>query len=100
MKLKEALEQQAKSEYGTNKIFFKYDQSKYTIETIDEGLTIVCKSGPNVYLNTSMNISKCTDKYLTVYSYNMMSQKSSFKFRIDQMDFLGNGDITQGWSSI
>ena len=96
MKLKEALEQQPE---GT-KIYFKYNNAEYSIEKLDDGITLVGKEGTNIFLSAFMNIDKCTDKYLTVYSYNMMHQRSSFKFPIDQMDFLGNGDITQGWSSI
>ena len=86
MKLKTALDQQPE---GT-KIYFKYDNDEYSIENIYDGIAVVRKEGSNVFLRDCMNIDKCTDKYLTVYSYNMMSQRSVFKFPIDKMEFLGD----------
>ncbi len=83
MKLKTALDQQPE---GT-KIYFKYNNNTYSIEKMDSGITVVGKEGTNIFLRDCMNIDKCTDKYLTVYSYNMMSQKSVFKFPIDKMKF-------------
>ena len=85
MKLKTALDQQPE---GT-KIYFKYNNAKYSIKKIDNGLTLVGKEGSSIFSYDCMNVDKCTDKYLTVYSYNMMYQKSVFKFPIDKMEFLG-----------
>ena len=86
MKLKTALDQQPEE----TKIYFKYDNNSYSIKKMDIGITVVGREGTNIFLRDCMNVSKCTDKYLTVYSYNMMGQKSVFKFPIDQMDFLGD----------
>jgi len=86
MKLKTALDQQPE---GT-KIYFKYDNAEYSIKKLDSGITLVGKEGSNIFLIDCMNVDKCTDKYLTVYSYNMMNQKSVFKFPIDEMEFLGD----------
>ena len=39
-------------------------------------------------LFNSMNIEKVTSKYITVYEFNMMGQKSTFKFPINEIKSL------------
>ena len=36
----------------------------------------------------SMNIEKITDKYLTLYTFNMMAQKSTYKMAIDLIELV------------
>ena len=36
----------------------------------------------------SMNVEKITDKYLTLYSYNMFSQKTTYKMAIDLIELI------------
>lgn len=36
----------------------------------------------------TMNVEKITDKYLTLYSYDMMSQKTTYKMAIDLIELI------------
>ena len=74
---------------NVEEITFTFQNEEFTISRFDErsnevGGCSVAKKGS--WINT-MNIEKVTSKYITVYSFDMMGQKSTFKFPIDKLEF-------------
>lgn len=69
-------------------ITFTFQNEEFTITRFDErsndvsGCSIAKKRS---WINT-MNVGKVTSKYITVYSYDMMEQSTTFKFPIDDLE--------------
>ena len=56
-----------------NTDFEKYDERSYSVSK-------------NPF--DSMNVEKITDKYISLYAFDMMSQKSTFKMAIDLIELV------------
>lgn len=42
----------------------------------------------NRIFHSSMNVDKITKQYVTLYDYNMMSQRTTYKMAIDEMELV------------
>jgi hypothetical protein len=71
-------------------ITFTFQNEEFTITRFDErsnrisGCSISKKGS---WINT-MNVEKVTSKYITVYNFDMMNQKTTFKFPINEIKSL------------
>ena len=59
----------------------RFDKSSNTVD----GCYISKKSN---WTYKTMNVEKVTSKYITVYSYDMMNQKTTFKFPIHGLNLI------------
>ena len=71
-----------------DKFSFTYKDDSFTLECWHAGSEISWERSYSVANNSfgSMNVEKITDKYITLYSYDMMSQKSTYKMAIDLIE--------------
>jgi hypothetical protein len=71
------------------KTFFRYKGKEYYIYFFryESGTVLysVCPYG--FHASGSMNIDKVTSKYISLYDYNMMSQRTSYKMSLDEIEF-------------
>ena len=70
-----------------DKFQFVYGDKTYTFNCYSEysnGKKSFSVSGDE-YWGRSMNVDKITTQYITLYDYNLMGQRSSFKLPIAQM---------------
>ena len=74
------------------KINFEYNLKKYVITCFYED-----RKGNNVYsvhkdsnrlIYEGMNVEKITKKYITLYSYDMMSNRTTYKMNIDKITLI------------
>ena len=74
------------------KINFQYDSKDYVINCFYKD-----RKGNNIYsvyrdgnklLNEAMNVEKITNKYITLYSYDMMSNRTTYKMNIDKITLI------------
>ena len=71
-----------------DKFSFTYKDDSFTLECWHAGSEISWGKSYSVTKNLyySMNVEKITDKYITLYSYDMMSQRSTYKMAIDLIE--------------
>ena len=74
-------------------INFEYRLRDYQIKCYNESI----KTGEKIFgisliegvrSNQLMNVSKITNKYISLYSYNMMSQESKYKMDISKITMI------------
>ena len=70
-------------------ITFTFQNEEFTISRFDERDNNVsgCSVTKGISWINTMNIEKVTSKYITIYSFDMMGQKTTFKFPIDKLEF-------------
>ena len=70
-------------------ITFTFQNEEFTISRFDERDNDVsgCSVAKGISWINTMNIEKVTSKYITIYSFDMMGQKTTFKFPIDKLEF-------------
>jgi len=76
------------SEMRVNDSFnFTYKGKKYTFKCYKENSYSVDKNSFQ-----TMNVDKISSKYVTIYDFDMMSQRTTYKIAIDEMELIGCGD--------
>lgn len=74
-----------------DKFEFTYQDKTYSFSCYDikDGTEKYFSVGdPRFILGQSMNVDKITSKYVTLYSFNMMSQKTTYKIPIEEMQLV------------
>jgi hypothetical protein len=73
-----------------DKFEFTYKGDTFTLDCWHPGSEISWEKSYSVAKNSfnSMNVEKITDKYITLYSYDMMSQRSTYKMAIDLIELV------------
>ena len=73
-----------------DKFAFLYKDSVFYLTCWDANIEKYGERSYSVSRNSfdSMNVEKITDKYLTLYTFDMMTQKSSFKMDINLIELL------------
>lgn len=67
---------------------FTYKSKEYKFKCFDKserfGDSFTVSNG----IFSSMNVDKITKQYITLYDYNMMSQRSTYKMAIDEIELV------------
>lgn len=72
-----------------DKTFFVYKNEKYSLDKYiySDGKTIIYSVHPYGYHSSgSMNVDKVTSKYISLYSYDMMKNRTSYKMSLDEIE--------------
>lgn len=71
-------------------IKFIFQNEEFTLTRFDDRNNNVdgCSVCRNESWINTMNVEKVTSKYITVFTFDMMDQKTTFKFPIDDLEFV------------
>ena len=67
---------------------FTYKSKEYKFKCFDKSERFGDSFTVSNDIFSSMNVSKITKQYVTLYDYNMMSQRSTYKMAIDEIELV------------
>lgn len=67
---------------------FTYKSKEYTFSCFDKSERFGNSFSVSSRILSSMNVDKITKQYVTLYDYNMMSQRSTYKMAIDEIELV------------
>jgi hypothetical protein len=69
---------------------FVYGDKEYYINKLEYGTTeksIVWSISEKRMFGSSMNVGKITNKYISLYTYDMMNNRTNYKIAVEEMIF-------------
>jgi hypothetical protein len=72
-----------------DKTYFRYKGKEYSFNkyAYDSGIVVYSVHPHTFHSLGGMNVDKVTSKYISLYDYNMMSQRTNYKMALDEIKF-------------